>query len=93
VQAYLLGKQLPKRMNPKTEYVFNLMSAICRSQRLNGATLKVRLWVEVKKNGVPVLARKQSFLSLSSRRHQRVLSARSGHEIECPTGLLGKMMA
>jgi hypothetical protein len=28
--------------------------------------------LEVKKDGVPLLARKQSFLSLSSRRHQRV---------------------
>jgi hypothetical protein len=32
--------------------------------------------LEVKKDGVPVLARKQSFLSLSSRCHQRVLSAK-----------------
>jgi hypothetical protein len=29
-------------------------------------------------DGAPVLARKQSFLSLSSRRHQRVLSVNSG---------------
>jgi hypothetical protein len=31
--------------------------------------------LEVKKDVVPVLARKQPFLSMSSRRHQRVLSA------------------
>jgi hypothetical protein len=34
--------------------------------------------LEVKKDGVPVLARKQPFLSLRSRHHQRVLSATYG---------------